>query len=68
MLRAGVRVHGTVKDAVQRVVVRSRDGIKLVIVTTCATDGQAEKRLTEVVERVLNGDVLQIVRTHADTP
>ena len=68
MLRPGVRIDRAVENAVERVVVRRRDGIKFVIVAAGAADRQPEKGLADVVERILDRDVFQIVRAHANAP
>ena len=56
-LAAGMRKGGATKDTVERVVVGGRDGIKLVIVATRATQRQAEKGAAGVFDGVLDGQM-----------
>ena len=50
----GKRIHRAREDAVQAVVVPRRDGVVLVIVAARTGDRQAEKRLTQRVDRILD--------------
>ena len=56
-LRDGFQAHHRLRaleNAGQRVVIRRRDGIELVIVTTRATDGDAQYRATERVHLLID--------------
>src|SRR5262249_53923767 len=59
-------IADAVEDAVKRVVIALRDRVELVIVTARATHAQAQKSLSEVVNRVVDRQVhLLVARTEA---
>ena len=60
-LDAGPRIARAVEDAVKRVVILRGDGIEFVIVAARAIHGEAEEGASEIVDRVLDGEVLRVV-------
>ena len=68
LLGAGECVTAAVEDAVQRVVVAHRDRVELVIVTPRTAETQAEHRLPQIVDRVLNRQVVIVLRVEAEPP
>ena len=66
LLRAGEGVARAVENAVQRVIIARRDGIEFVIVTACAAQAQAQHGLTQRVDRVLDRQVVIILRVESE--
>ena len=56
-LAAGMGKSRAAEDAVEREIIVAGDGVKLVIVTARAIDREAEKRVTHVVDRVVDGEM-----------
>ncbi len=62
-----MRVDRAVKDTVQRVIVSGWDRIEFMIVAPCTSECQAHERGPEIVDRVFDRNVFQILRPNANT-
>ena len=66
LLRTGERVARALEDAVERVVIVHRDRIELVRMAARAAERQAKNGLAQRVDRVLNREVMIILRVEAE--
>ena len=68
VLRAWVRINRAVENPVKRIVIGRWNRIELVVVAARASDRQPQERLADVVDRILEHDVPQVVGTDPDAP
>ena len=68
LLRAGEGISRAVEDAVEGVIVPRGDGVVLVVVAPGAAERQAEERLAERVDRVLDGQVVVVLGVEPEAP
>ena len=66
LLRAGEGVTRAGEDAVEGVILLARDRVELVVVAPAAGDRQAEDRLAQRVDRVLDRQVVVVLRVEAE--
>ena len=66
LLRPGEGVARAGEDAVEGVIVLARDRVELVVVAAGAGDRQAEDRLAQRVDRVLDRQVVVVLRVEAE--
>ena len=66
LLRAGEGIPRAVEDAIEGIVVARGDGVVLVVVATRAAEREAEDRLAERVDRVLDGEVVVILGVESE--
>ena len=62
LFRAREGIPTAVEDAVHRVVVLHRDGIKLMIMTPRATEAEPHDRLSQRIDGVLNCQMVIVLR------
>ena len=68
MLGPRMRIDGAREDAIERIIVFSGDRVEFVPVASRASECKPEEGLAEVIERILDRDMLQILRADADPP